>query len=502
MWGVAQARVAAWNYIMGSNQRVKAAQQRVMKKIVRVAQETDYGSEYGFSDVHDYATWQKRAPETDYDKLEPYFRRMMHGERDVLVNGFVKYFGNSSGTSTGGKQKFLPISDAQIALQKKASTDLVFRYLVAKNDRDFTNGFSIGVFPPTVMKRQDAVIVSNNPAIMFDQLPPIARPVTIPKGDIKREENLQKKQERIANEYLFHNVHAASGTTCWFSLLFDEVIAAAQRRGLRADTVGDVWPNLRVLFGGGVVAEPYLPIIRERVGHDITMVDNYNATEGGIFACSDFSGDSGMLMLPDRGVFFEFIELDAHGKRNRERIPLWEVEANKNYSLIISTVSGFYAYEIGDIVRFTSTQPYRMAYAGRLNGCLSTTQELTTHIEIQNAVDYALKEQDARSLDFGCGADVGVDGSAKARYALFIEFDSNDTPNIERFSDDFDRELQRINRVYREHRSDDLGILPPEVVALKRGTSRKFVEALNLGAQAKFPRILRDEQRDLMRSLL
>ena len=43
-----------------------------------------------------------------------YIDRMRAGERNVLVPEFVRYFGNSSGSSNPGKPKFLPITERQI----------------------------------------------------------------------------------------------------------------------------------------------------------------------------------------------------------------------------------------------------------------------------------------------------------------------------------------------------------------------------------------------------
>src|SRR6185437_16570625 len=100
-------------------------------------------------------------------------------------------------------------------------------------------------------------------------------------------------------------------------------------------------------------AAPYLPVIRDLVGHDdVTLLDTYNATEGGIYASSDFSGARGMLVLPHRGTFFEFVPLEEVGSASARRVPLWEVERDRPYAIVVTTVSGLYAYTLGDIVRF------------------------------------------------------------------------------------------------------------------------------------------------------
>ena len=41
--------------------------------------------------------------------------------------------------------------------------------------------------------------------------------------------------------------------------------------GMGVKHIKEVWPNLRVLFGGGVPADPYKQIIEERVGRPIAL---------------------------------------------------------------------------------------------------------------------------------------------------------------------------------------------------------------------------------------
>ena len=251
------------------------------------------------------------------------------------------------------------------------------------------------------------------------------------------------------------------------------------------------------MLGGGVSAEPYLPVLRRLLGRDdATLVDTYNATEGGIYATSDYEGARGMLMLPHRGTFFEFVPMDERDKPAPARVPLWAVERDRPYSIVVTTVAGLYSYEIGDIVRFPSTAPLRIEFMGRLSGCLSVTQELTTHVEIERAVAYAIERVPCRTLDFGAAADVGVDGTAKARYVLFAEFDEGAEPaNLAEFAAAFDDGMCKENRVYREHRVGNVAILAPRVVPLVRGGAKRFLDITRGNVQGKFPRILDDARK-------
>lgn len=501
-WSAAQLRVRSWNRALSNLERT---QLEMMAVVCRANGPSEYGRKHGLDRTYSYEQWKKNVPLADYDSYFPYIDRMMNGERDVLVGGLVKYFGNSSGSSTGGRSKFLPITDRQIKFTQKAAGDAAFRLVTATGDMTFISGYQIGIYPPPVFKHQGPVIVSSNPAIMSVHLPAVARPLHLPKGDIKLEQNIEKKLELIAQEYFDYDVVGVGGTTCWFSLLFDKVLAEARRRGYPGETVSEVWPNLRAGFGGGVAAGPYLKVIGERMGNpNFRLVDTYNATEGGLYACSDHSGAPGMLMIPDRGVFFEFVPLDKYGSENPERLALWEVEKDRNYVLYVSTVSGLSAYRLGDIVRFPSLEPLRMEFAGRLSGCLSTTQELTTHVEIQEAMQAALQAHPRTTRDYTCGADVGIGGSAKSQYHLFVEFE-DDAPGFdaESFARAFDAGLCQANRVYREHRVGDAAILPARLTVMPHGTIQRFMSqgALN-NVQAKFPRILSETQLESLRTLI
>jgi hypothetical protein len=134
---------------------------------------------------------------------------------------------------------------------------------------------------------------------------------------------------------------------------------------------------------------------------------------------------------------------------------------------------------------------------GRLSGCLSVTQELTTHVEIERAVAYATTKVPCRTLDFGAGADVGVAGTAKSRYVLFVEFDPGTEPtDLRAFTAAFDEGMCLENRVYREHRTADVAILPARVVPLLPGGAKRFLDETTGGnVQGKFPRILDDERK-------
>jgi hypothetical protein len=503
---VAQVQVRSWDAAL---RRVRRVQEATLRSIVQHSRATEFGRKFSFDGIDGYEAFRRRVPVGDYDCFSPYIDRMRAGEAGLLVPEPVVYFGNSSGSSSHGKSKFLPISDRQIRFQQRAGADTVFRYIAWSGDADLFTGYTLGLFPPTTMRPEGPVLITSNPALMMTKMPLVTRPVYLPHEDVRVIPNYDEKLGIIAERYLDYDVRAVAGTTCWFTLLFEKVLAAARARGRASRSVRDVWPNLRVLFGGGVSATPYLPVIRDLVGagrggraggEDVTLVDTYNATEGGVYATSDFTGAPGMLMMPHRGTFFEFVPIEDRDKPNPSRVPLWAVEANRPYVIVVTTPSGLFAYELGDIVRFPSVSPHRIEFMGRTAGCLSVTQELTTHVEIERAVAFAARATGATTLDFGAAADVAVDGTAKSRYLLFVEFQDGAAPaDMASFARAFDEGLCKENRVYREHRNGEVALVAARVLPLVSGGARRFLGEVTHGnVQGKFPRIIDDTRKELL----
>jgi hypothetical protein len=160
--------------------------------------------------------------------------------------------------------------------------------------------------------------------------------------------------------------------------------------------------------------------------------------------------------------------------------------------ILPTTVSGLYAYELGDIVRFTSKVPHRMEFMGRLSGCLSLTQELMTHVEVERGAASAFAELGVTPVDFGAAGAMPDAESKSPFYVLFAELGTElDAEGQAKLARAFDAGLSRENRVYREHREGNVAIGDPRVVLLPPGTAARFLHGATGGnVQGKFPRIL------------
>lgn len=67
-----------------------------------------------------------------------------------------------------------------------------------------------------------------------------------------------------------------------------------------------------------------------------------------------------MLLFTKHGVFYEFIPFEEYGKENPKVLTLQDVEINKDYVILITNNSGLRRYVLGDTIKFTTLDPWRL----------------------------------------------------------------------------------------------------------------------------------------------
>src|SRR5687767_11662757 len=77
-------------------------QERVLLRLVRHASHTRFGRDHGFEHIRTVADFQQRVPLRDYEAFwEEYWRQPFPYLAGVSWPGHVRYFGLSSGTTSG-----------------------------------------------------------------------------------------------------------------------------------------------------------------------------------------------------------------------------------------------------------------------------------------------------------------------------------------------------------------------------------------------------------------
>lgn len=218
----------------------------------------------------------------------------------------------------------------------------------------------------------------------------------------------------------------------------------------------------------------------------------YNASEG-FLAFQDQPDSADLLLMTDHGLFYEFIPLSAWEEGRYEALPLEAVQPSQTYVLLLTSVGGLWRYVIGDTVRFTSTQPYRLRIVGRTRHYINAFGEEVMIEQAEAAIQAAAQATGATVRDFTV-APLYLQAGKKGAHQWLIEFI---TPprSLEEFGGVLDQTLRQLNSDYEAKREADLALGAPEIVALPPNTFYRWLQAKGrLGGQNKVPRLANDRQ--------
>ena len=255
----------------------------------------------------------------------------------------------------------------------------------------------------------------------------------------------------------------------------------------------EVWPHLEVFFHGGVAFTPYREAYREIIPSEkMNYMETYNASEG-FFALQTNPADPAMQLMTHYGIFYEFIPLDEVDSPEPCAVPLWEVEKDRNYAMVISTTAGLWRYMIGDTVRFTSIDPYKIVITGRTKSFINAFGEELIVDNAEHGLAEACAATGAEVSEY-TAAPIFMDKNAKCRHQWLIEF-KQQPDSLEKFARVLDEALQRINSDYEAKRSKNVTLQPLEVVVARPNLFNDWLKSEGkLGGQHKVPRLSNDRK--------
>lgn len=461
----------------------EAMQREVLRRLLSRGKDTEYGRQHGFDGIKDYGQFARLVPVNTYEELKDSIDRMRHGERDVLWPGRTRWYAKSSGT-TNDKSKFIPVtSEGLQRIHYAGGRDAVALYLRNNPESRLFDGRALilgGSHAPNY--NLPGSLVGDLSAILIENINPLANLVRVPKKETALLSDFEVKRDRIAREAMTKNVTNLSGVPSWMLSVLDRVMELSGKTHLE-----EVWPNLEVFFHGGVAFTPY----RQQYERLITSprmhyMETYNASEG-FFGLQDDPTDKSMLLMLDYDVFYEFEELS--GKSGESNIvPLWGVEAGKNYAMLITTSCGLWRYKIGDTVRFTSVNPYKFVISGRTKSFINAFGEELIVDNAEQGLQYACQQTGAEVLEY-TAAPVFMDDHGKCRHQWLIEFNRR-PQDLEQFATLLDRQLQTLNSDYEAKRYKDITLQRLEIVEARQGLFNDWLKQQGkLGGQHKVPRL-------------
>ena len=307
--------------------------------------------------------------------------------------------------------------------------------------------------------------------------------IRVPSKEIALLSEFEEKVERIASSTINKNITNISGVPSWMLAVIKKIL---EKTG--AKTLNEVWPNLEVFFHGGVCFTPYREQYKSLIKSEkMHYMETYNASEG-FFGLQNSLSDPAMLLMLDYGVFYEFIPLEELDNENPNIVPIWGVETDKNYAIVISTSCGLWRYILGDTVKFTNKNPYKFIISGRTKHFINAFGEELMVDNAEKGLQIACKETGAQVLEYSA-APVFMDANAKCRHQWLIEF-SKMPDSIEHFKHILDKSLQEINSDYEAKRHKDITLQELEIIVAREGLFHDWLKQKGkLGGQHKIPRL-------------
>jgi hypothetical protein len=458
-------------------------QDAVLKDLLKAGKVTQFGADHKINDVNGYDAFKQAVPIRDYEGFKTYIEKIKEGKHNVLWKGKPIYLAKTSGTTSG--VKYIPITKDSISNHINTARNALLSYMAETGNTAFADGKMIFLSGSPELERIADIPTGRLSGIVNHHIPAYLRRNQLPSYETNCIEDWETKLEAIVGETIDKNMTLISGIPPWVQMYFDRL----QEKSGKA--IAELFPNFSVLVHGGVAFEPYKAKLFQSIGKKIDTIETFPASEG-FFAFQDSQNAEGLLLNTASGIFFEFVPAAEIFNENPTRLSLAEVKVGDNYALVVSSNAGLWSYNIGDTVKFVSTNPYRIVVTGRIKHFISAFGEHVIAEEVEWSLLKAAQEEGVRITEFTV-APMIQQGEGKSYHQWLVEFEQEPF-NTEAFALKVDNNLRQKNIYY-----DDLirgSILQPlKITAVQKAGFVEYMKSIGkLGGQNKVPRLSNDRK--------
>ena len=455
-------------------------QQEVLRKMIVYSIDTEIGKKYDFKTIRHYNDFKERIPTVTYEEIYKDIERNRKGEQNIFWRTPIKWFAKSSGT-TNAKSKFIPISYESLEdCHYKAGKDMLSLYFNNNVNSQLLVGKCLRLGGSREIYENNDSYYGDLSAIMIDNLPFWAELSSTPSSKTSLIPEWEDKVKAIIKESMNQKVTSFAGVPSWMLSLLQQVIEKTGK-----DNILEIWQDADVYFHGGVSFEPYRNLYNKLFpSKDFKYFEIFNASEG-FFAIQDQNSSTELLLMLDYGIFYEFIPVNGS---ESEIVSLADVRLNTNYEMVITTNSGLWRYKIGDTIKFTCLNPYRVKVTGRTKHFINVFGEELVVENAEMALSKTTELTKSEISNYTVGP-IFMSDKTKGSHEWIIEF-SKEPDDMNKFTEILDLSLQSLNSDYEAKRYKDSTLELPKIIKGRKNLFYDWLRSRNkLGGQNKIPRL-------------
>lgn len=538
----AAAQQSKANFIRHTRQ-IEETQEKFLRSLLQAHRNTEFGREHGLSEIKTIEQFQQRLPVQPYSAYDPYTQRMGNGERNILNPDPLIYVNLSSGST--GHKKLVPVTKRSRRYVSRASR-ITLGFLadaarreqrpigkmllpisvkplgytssgiacapVSTSDLRLGNLIYRQIFPyPFEAVQISDMLARNYICLLFALRHADLRVIaaTFPVLGLQMCDYLEQNAAELLQDLQTGEI------AHWLKLepelrlklerhcSPDPERAAQLRQVLKTQgrlTPIAAWPDLSFLITArGGSSNFFFERFPEYFGNTPIFGGVYSCAEGVLGVHRDFNTDGAILAI--ESGFFEFIPEDQWEQDYPKTLLPWQVKVGERYRIVFTNYSGFYRYDIGDVVEIEGffEQTPLILFRHRRGGVMSASTEKTTEFHAIQTMQ-RLQQGFNVSLEYFC---ITLSKDALLpHYLVNIELAPDSVlPDPEKFLQKFDDTLQEVHAFYAIKRRDQIPV--PRLRILKSGSfaqlRQRLIQRGMAESQLKFPHV--SEDRDILDGL-
>lgn len=522
------------NELLANTKNAMEINEALLMKIIRDNENTEYGKLHNFKNIHSIEDYKKNVPLSNYSDYRDYAGRMFHNNETNLITSYpVKHFSFSSGTTQ--TMKIIPYTKNSIKVNTKyCSLDSIVANLHENNPSKnlslpllctitsttsyLENGISYGCLSEEMMAERRNILkrlwycpmdivftkdyinqlylqaryaletpdiayclcsFSSQPLILMSYIkeyyPMLIK--NIETGQIDDSIALSPEMKQALLPTLKPNPQRAA-------LLREEF-----SKGLEG-ICSRIWPSFySISMIGNSGFKIYTDELRYYLGDKVKVHHyGYLSSEGVFAMCHNFE-DERAILIPD-SCFFEFLPL---GETDQTKtLNLDQLTPGEEYELIITNLSGFYRYQMKDIIKVDDYYEKcpRIHFVRRGSQWLNLIGEKVSEHDISTTYEQVCHELNILVTNY-----VVTPILVEKKYHFFFELNTQDESKIQDFKEKFVVQLQ-INCPFFASVIATTELNIPEVFVLPRGSieSLSAEKALKNRNQFKQLHIIEDSK--------